>query len=147
MISKTKIRPLPPRCTYQTSDGRRCRMFIGKDHPELCSHHAQMELRSLARTVAKPLAREILGALTDLRSAAALNHALANTFLLSADGRISGRRAATLAYLGQLLLQSVAAIRNDWRGEPAPSVKQAKGATLIAPLHAPDDTSSDAEGN
>lgn len=109
-------------------------MLIAKDHPELCSHHAQMELRALEKSVAKPLAREILGTLTDLRSGVALNHALANTFILSADGRISGSRANSLAYLGQLLLQSLGAIRNDWRETFAPSAKKASSATLTTPL-------------
>ncbi|HMD32021.1 MAG TPA: hypothetical protein VKG84_08925 [Candidatus Acidoferrales bacterium] len=109
-------------------------MLRGHSHPEFCAHHAQMELRALERSVAKPLAREILGAVTDLRSGAGLNLALANTFVLSADGRISSRRAATLAYLGQLLLQTLGAIHNDWRGTPAPSAKLALSATLTAPL-------------
>lgn len=128
--SETKTRA---RCSYRTSDGRRCRMLLGKDHPELCAHHALMELRALERSVSKPLARDIIGALTDLRSGAGLNLALANTFILSADGRISERRAASLSYLGQLLLQTLTAIRNDWRGDPAPSAKQALTAKLIAP--------------
>jgi len=110
-------------------------MLCGKDHPELCSHHAQQELRSLERAVAQPLAREILGRLTDMRSGAAVNHAMANLFVLSADGRVSSRRMAGLGYIGQLLLQSLAAIKqDDWRGDPAPSVKQAHAAKLIAPL-------------
>jgi hypothetical protein len=122
------------RCTYRTSDNRRCRMLCAKDHPELCHHHAQMELRALERSVANPLAREILGSLTDLRSGAALNQALGNLFVLRADGRVSARRSGSLTYIAQLLLQSLAAIRNDWRGTPAPSAKSALTATLTSPL-------------
>ena len=111
-------------------------MLRSKEHAEFCAHHAQQELRALEGSVAQPLAREILGALTDMRSGAAVNHAMANLFVLSADGRVSSRRMAGLGYIGQLLLQSLAAIKQyDWRGDPPPSVKQARAATLIAPLH------------
>src|SRR5208282_3055791 len=147
-VSTNTKSPASSRCAYQSSDGRRCRMLIGKDHPELCSHHAQQELRSLERSVAQPLARQILGTLTDLRSGTAVNHALANLFILSADGRVSARRSSNLTYIAQLLVQSLAAIRHfDWRGDPAPSVKQAKGATLIASLSPPDDEADEAQGD
>jgi len=122
-------------------------MLIGKDHPELCGHHAQQELRSLERAVAKPLAHQILGTLTDMRSGTAVNHAMANLFILSADGRVSPRRMASLGYIGQLLLQSLAAMRQDWRGTPPPSVKQAQNATLIAPLSQPDDEEDDSQND
>jgi len=111
-------------------------MLRSKEHLEFCAYHAQQELRALERSVARPLARQILGSLTDMRSGAAVNHAMANLFVLSADGRVSSRRMAGLGYIGQLLLQSLAAIKQyDWRGDPPPSVKQARAATLIAPLH------------
>jgi hypothetical protein len=135
------------RCTYATSDGRRCRMFIGKEHPELCHHHAVLELRALEKSVAQPIAREILGALTDLRSGAGINQAMANLFVLSADGRVSERRAASLTYLSQLLLQSLGAIRNDWRGTPAPSAKQGLRAKLAPALPSPEPDAPPAEPN
>jgi len=123
-------------------------MIRSKDHLEFCAYHAEQELRALERSVAQPLAREILGQLTDLRSGAAVNHAMANLFILSADGRISGRRAASLTYLGQLLLQSLSAVKNDrWQSEPAPSVKQAQRATLIAPLSQLDDEAEEPQNN
>jgi hypothetical protein len=124
-----------PACAYRTADGRRCRMLRSKEHAEFCSYHAQQELRALERSVAQPLAREILGSLTDMRSGAAVNHAMANLFVLSADGRVSGRRAAGLGYLGRLLLQSLSAMREcDWRGSFEKSAQQTRAAKLIAPL-------------
>jgi len=64
---------------------------------------------------------------------------MANLFVLSADGRVSSRRMAGLGYLGQLLLQSLAAIKQyDWRGDPAPSVKQALAARLTETLPSAD---------
>jgi len=115
-------------------------MIRSKEHSEFCAHHAQQELRTLERSVAQPLAREILGSLTDMRSGAAVNHAMANLFVLSADGRVSSRRMAGLGYIGQLLLQSLAAIKQDnWRGDPAPSVKQARAAKLIETLPQPEE--------
>src|SRR5271168_1005875 len=127
--------PASSACAYRTSDNRRCRMLRAKDHPELCSHHAALELRALEKSVAIPLAREILGTLTDLRSGAAVNQAMGNLMILSADGRITERRAASLTYLGQVLLQTLAAIKSDeWRKDAPPSAKQALTAKLIPTL-------------
>jgi hypothetical protein len=134
-------------CTYRSSDGRRCRMIRSKEHAEFCAHHAQQELRALERSVAQPLAREILGDLTDMRSGAAVNHAMANLFILSADGRVSSSRTASLAYLSQLLLQSLSAMKQDWRGDKPPSIKQALAAELIETLPSADEEESDAADN
>jgi len=106
-------------------------MSCAKDHREFCAHHAARETRNLEKTVALPLAREILGGLTDLRSTSHVNHALGNLFILSADERISARRSANLCYLAQLLLQSAAAIERS--GQPADAAQCPSPAGSLPP--------------
>ncbi len=92
-------------CEFPFSDGRRCRMLRAPDHPTLCLFHArdEQELR-VAREFGAHLAASLTG---DYLTAADINHVLSKVFTALAQKRISQRDAATLAYLGQLLLYSV----------------------------------------
>ena len=47
------------------------------------------------------------------QNAQGINHSLAALYALCAQGRISPRRASTLAYISSLLLRSLTAIDND----------------------------------
>ncbi len=102
-------------CQQVTSDGRRCLMSRMKGHPSLCFVHAQRQQQILDP---KRIAAEILGPFADLKTANAVNHALGNLFLMVAQNRIPPRHAAILAYIGQLLLQSLrpvqSEIKNAW---------------------------------
>ncbi len=97
-------------CQQLTSDGRRCLMSRMKGHPSLCFVHAQRQQQLLDP---KRLAAELLGPFQDLKTANAVNHALGSLFLLVAQNRIPPRHAAILAYLGQLLLQSLSPVRSE----------------------------------
>ncbi len=135
------------RCSYTSSDGRRCRMFRSPDHPELCHHHAEQEVRALDRIPVLPLAADLLsvsgqdidpetgrkskGAITDFRTAAAINAALGNLFVQLADGRIDPRRAAVLGYLGQLLHQTLKRIGwEQHQDRPSPNLQAYLAAIL-----------------
>lgn len=121
------------RCSYSSSDGRRCRMFRAADHPELCHHHARQQLRALERTPLEPLAAEILGPIRDFRTAAAINAALGNMFVQLADGRLDARRAAVLTYMAQLMHQTLK--RVGWEQidrQPAPNLQAALATVLKA---------------
>jgi hypothetical protein len=102
-------------CQYKNSRGQRCRMLIDKNHSSpggekrssLCPYH-------LAQTKAKEivpdpenLAAELLGELEDFSTADAVNHFLGNLVKQLARKRIARRDAIALAYLGQLLLNSL----------------------------------------
>ena len=133
--SSTSAPPIREQCTYTTSDGRHCRMFRSADHPDLCDHHAQKELRSLDRAVILPLAAQLLGPLKDFRSAAAINAAVGNAFVQLADGRLDPRRAAVLAYMAQLLFQTLRKV--SWEevdSSPSPNLERALKATIKATL-------------
>jgi hypothetical protein len=98
------------RCQYTKSDGKRCRLLRAADHPAYCAQHAGWLLEGK-----KPedLTAELLGPLGDLRTAAGVNYMLGKLVLLVASRRISTREAATLGYLGQLLLQSVGGVNKE----------------------------------
>jgi len=98
------------RCQYQKSDGKRCRSQRAVDHPAYCSRHA-----GWPEPGEKPqdLTPELFGPLADLRTAAGVNYMLGKLVVLVASRRISTREAATLGYLGQLLLQSVGGVSNE----------------------------------
>ena len=100
-------------CQQMTADGRRCQMPRMKDHPSFCYIHAQRQQQVLNP---KRVAAELLGPFQDLKTANAVNHALGTLFLLVAQNRIPPRNAAILAYIGQLLLQSLSPVQSEIKG-------------------------------
>jgi hypothetical protein len=97
-------------CKRQFSDGRRCRMLRMEGHPSLCPFHVREEKQLLE---SDKLGEELASLSGNLNNGTDINHVLAKVFKALADGRISARSASTLAYLGQLLLQSIAYVRNE----------------------------------
>jgi hypothetical protein len=98
------------RCEYTFSDGRRCR----NQRAQLCGQHT---LKAKAGHRARSSALEVpaLEALcSDLTTATNINRALAQTFLLMAQGPISRKDAVAFGYLSQLLLQSVSGVRAEF---------------------------------
>jgi hypothetical protein len=93
----------PSHCEYTFSDGRRCR----NQGAQLCGQHA-LKAKAGRRARSSALEAPALEALCgDLTTATNINRALAHTFLLMAQGRISRKDAVAFGYLSQLLLQSV----------------------------------------
>jgi hypothetical protein len=98
------------RCTHRTADGRRCQMPFAPNHTALCTHDALQNLQLLDM---KAVAEEIVGPLGDFRSAYAINRSLGKLFSIAAENRIPPRNAAILAYIGQLLLQTLNPLRQE----------------------------------
>ena len=98
------------RCQHTTLDGRRCRMSRLNDHPSLCFDHWQREQQLLH---AERVGSELLGSFDEFKTATAVNHALGKLFALLAKNRIPTRNAAILAYIGQLLLQSLPSVKKE----------------------------------
>ena len=99
------------RCRYVSADGRRCSTLRSKGHPSLCPQHRRQQLAAQADPAA--VAAELLGAIENFQTAAAVNHALGRLLVLVAGNRIPSRRAATLAYICQLLLTSLPALEDE----------------------------------
>ena len=94
-------------CQFTFADGRHCKM----PPAHLCAHHARKRRRTGAEG-APDAALE--GLCRDLTTATNINRALAQVFLLTAQGRISQKQAVAFGYLSQLLLQTVPGIRSEF---------------------------------
>lgn len=99
-------------CQFPFADGRRCRM-LRRDHPALCPFHARAaqqlrESHQLGSEISATLSGQFLTA-TDI------NFALGKVFTAVAQDRLPARNAALLAYLGQLLLQSISNVKKEYK--------------------------------
>ncbi len=111
---RPKITP-PDLCQFPFSDGRHCRMLRHPAHPSLCLFHARDEQQVLE---SPRLGAEISASFTgDFLTAADVNHVLGKVFAALAQGRIPQRTAVTLAYLGQLMLNSLPAVKDETQFE------------------------------
>jgi hypothetical protein len=98
----------PERCQHRTSTGRQCRSVVTEPGDSFCARHAASEPSD---------SEDFSAALTDkacrFQNAQGINHSLGALYTLCAQGRISPRRASTLAYISSLLLRSLTAIDTD----------------------------------
>ena len=98
----------PERCQHRTSTGRQCRSVVAEPGDPFCARHAASEPSD---------SEDFSAALTDkacrFQNAQGINHSLGALYTLCAQGRISPRRASTLAYISSLLLRSLTAIDTD----------------------------------
>ena len=99
-------------CQFPFSDGRRCRMLRHPAHPNLCPFHAraELQLRESAR-LGTELSTTISG---EFNTATDVNHILGKLYTAIAQDRIPARNAANLAYVGQLLLQSINGVKSEF---------------------------------
>jgi len=102
------------RCQHRTRTGRRCRHSVSHAAAGLCSKHvsSQQKYRQEA-----DLSATLLGQLTELSSACDINKVLSNLFLALTQDRIAARRAAVLAYIGNLLLRTLPAMDRETNGD------------------------------
>ena len=120
MARKPKRTKSDDRCQHATADGRRCRMLRMNQHSSLCLQHwqRQQELLSLESGDANALGAELLGPFQEFNTATAINHVLGKLLALLARNRIPARHAAILAYVGQVLLNSLEPMSKEiLRGE------------------------------
>ena len=99
-------------CSFTFADGRQCRMPRRQGHPYLCLFHAKKEAQLLAGEQA---GQDIASFLTgDYISACDVASALARLFSAVAQGHIKPKTAATLAYLGQTLVQTLHLAQHEY---------------------------------
>ena len=95
----------PEFCQFAFSDNRQCRMLRHKNHASLCLFHAHAEHQLLeSHRLGAEMAATFTG---DFLTAADINHVMGKVFTALAQNRIPQRTAATLAYLGQVMLLSL----------------------------------------
>jgi hypothetical protein len=109
MSHKPAINPRT-RCTHRTSDSRRCQSPRATNHKTLCAQHA---LQDLQLQNSKLVTEEIVGPEGDFYSVFAINRSLAKLFAATADNRIPARTATALAYISQLIMQTVHPLRRE----------------------------------
>jgi len=107
----------PATCQFPFADGRHCRMPIAPSHPFLCLFHADRERRFHERACLESAPDEVaaqLGTFSgEIKTANDLNVLLTRLWSLVASRRIPPRTAATLAYLANLLLQTLGPVRDE----------------------------------
>jgi hypothetical protein len=111
--------PLPDRCQFTFSDGRRCAMPRSDIHPALCRFHSEREDQLFGDPAPSGVVGagldlpELYSACRDLTTAAGVNRALGQIFRLLAQRRISRQEAATFGHLAQLLLRTISLMRTE----------------------------------
>ncbi|HEV1995340.1 MAG TPA: hypothetical protein VGR03_13505 [Candidatus Acidoferrum sp.] len=117
-VSDKIVAPVSTRCLFSFSDGRQCRTprqpaVAGQfGHPHFCFFHARKEAQARA---ADEAGREVSGFLSgSYLTACDLSSALARLFAAVAQGQIKPRTAATLAYLGQTLVQTIQLAQDEY---------------------------------
>ena len=99
----------PPRCQHRSLKGR-CRQLASGPAATLCFDHARSEQQAKNDfTLLAPLVRKP----DDFQSAHSLNETLGALHNLLAEGRISPRRAAVIAYVDSLILRTLPAMDKE----------------------------------
>lgn len=98
------------RCQFLYRDGRRCRLFRVHDATIYCYRHED-DLRK--REQFRERAAEIVQPTDKLHRARDINRVLARIFREVAAGRMPAEDAARLAYMGQMLLNSLPFIERE----------------------------------
>jgi len=137
-VNPNSIRDLS-RCQHLDAGGRRCRLpIVGGSR--LCYTHTCLERKHEQEDISARLA----GELTQFKSAADINRALSRLFILLAQNRVTTRRAAVLAGIGNLLLRTLPAIRLenqphlviDLPRQPAPPIAEDAVPAVTTASHA-----------
>lgn len=100
-----------PRCQHRTLKGR-CRQLATDSASTLCFDHARADCQARNDfTLLAPLVRKP----KDFQSAKGINESLTVLHNLLAEGRISPRRAAVIAYVDSLILRTLTTVpeRNE----------------------------------
>ena len=102
-------------CEYQNARGQRCHMLIDQNHrpatgsayPTFCAYHAGRLKATIPAVDPEVLAADLLGDIDDFSTPASVNLFLGNLVKQLARKRIARRDAIALAYISQLLLNSL----------------------------------------
>jgi hypothetical protein len=118
-------------CRHIDARGHRCRMLVMSIEADFCAYHAQRHLQTQhGREIA---AAELLGCVSDFSEAASVNRFLGNLVKQVTLKRIPRRDAITLAYICQLLLNSLGAINRQESLRLEESRVQALNAAKLPP--------------
>lgn len=106
-------------CTFKFANGKFCTMPAHPKHDGLCLNHATIHRRTFHRE--DDLVKELSSPAGDFITQIDINHVLGKLFEALAANRITPKRAATLAYIGHLLLRSQSGARREASNWPIES--------------------------
>lgn len=132
-------------CQHHSKDGKRCQMPLAPGSPALCAFHTRSaEKRAAAESAAAQravsdsndsrakdpaetaaLADALLSGAKDLSTPAAVNLFLANLLNQLAQNRISRKNAIAMAYISQLLLNSISVMHRQSKDAQAAAAQAA----------------------
>jgi hypothetical protein len=95
-------------CRHIDAQGRRCRMLVMSIEADFCAYHTQRQSQRSSEA-----AQQLLACGTDFGDAASVNRFLGALVRQVTLKRIPRRDAITLAYICQLLLNSLGAINRE----------------------------------
>jgi hypothetical protein len=116
---------IDPHCQHISPKGNRCHMLIDTTHrtanssnrPALCAYHADRLRAAVPIVEPEVLAADLLGEIDDFSTAGSVNLFLGNLVKQLARKRIARRDAIALAYISQLLLNSLPALTREVEAE------------------------------
>jgi len=97
------------RCAHRDSSARQCRLLASGPHSSLCPQHLAQQKQKESADFSDILFRDS----QDFQTGLGINQSLRHLYWLTAQNRISSRRAAVLAYIGSLLLRTLPQIDAD----------------------------------
>ena len=123
--SAVAAKPDPDRCQFSTIDGRQCRMVRWEGHAPFCLFHARQaarEARKMAQFLAvEELGKELVSLSGEFKTATDINHFLGKLLLSIAQDRVPHRKAAAMAYVCQLLLQTRGWVKWEIESDQGPA--------------------------
>jgi hypothetical protein len=127
-------------CSFTFADGRQCRLPRRTGHPYLCLFHAKKEAQILSGEQAgQDIARLLTG---NYISACDVAKSLARLFSAVAQGHIKPKTAATLAYLGQTIVQTLKLAQHEYiNAFGTPTWRQTIASSFPPPTGTPISTS------
>jgi hypothetical protein len=112
----------PFTCVHFFADGRRCQMPPSADDMGLCYFHAKKFQNRLNSQEAGRQISQFLE--TDILTACDLSSTFASLFSATAQGWIKPKTAATLTYLGRLMLQTQKLAKQEFLDDRWPKIVQ-----------------------
>ena len=108
-------------CQHLNARGHRCRMLAlpqreiaaGETQPRLCAYHSARISARAALPDPEAVARDLLRGVDDFSRAGSVNRFLANLLRQLARRRIPRRDALALAYISQLLINTLSPLQRE----------------------------------
>lgn len=119
-------------CQHISPRGQRCRMLRAADHHSLCSYHVRNAL-SVGPNI-ESLAADLIGSLKSFSTVESVNQLLGHLVIQLARKRIERRDAVALAYICQLLLNSLTPLKKELRGLDVPADPEAGARAFLVDL-------------